>query len=244
MALGLALVAVAELSRLREASALEFGPEVKDLGLRGSPNLEALSLIRPDLILSSNYYSFVEPQLSRVAPVFSRPLFVAGEPVLPKALSLITELGQATDAQNATEVRARIERRFDALARKLSPHAARPLLLLSFGDARHVQVYGADSLYGSTLTRLGLINAWSDATKFGFNAPVPLTRLAEFPEAEFVIVGPVPMAAQPALANSVLWASLPPVRAGRLHALPDDNPFGGVPSALAFAENLTRSLLT
>ncbi|WP_460273331.1 iron-siderophore ABC transporter substrate-binding protein [Celeribacter sp. ULVN23_4] len=242
-ALGLTPVAIAELTRLKEASAMTFDPSIRDLGLRGAPNLEALSLTRPDLILSSNYYSFVEPQLSRVAPVFSRPLFVAGEPVLPKALSVISELAQTLGFDTGDRVRAGYEERLKDHAQTLAP-ITRPTLLFSFGDARHVQVYGADSLYGSTLAALGLTNAWGEGTQFGFNAPVPLTRLAEFAEAQFVIVGPVPVAARQALENSVLWRALSPVRAGRLVHLPDNNPFGGAPSALYFADNLTEALTT
>lgn len=75
-ALDLPLVAVAEKRQFLRGTAVTLPPGCADVGLRGSPNLEALSLVAPDLILSSNFYSFVEPQLGRIAPVFTQNMFI------------------------------------------------------------------------------------------------------------------------------------------------------------------------
>ena len=98
------------------------------------------------------------------------------------------------------------------------------------------------SRFGSTLTRLGLRNAWTEGTQFSFLAPVPVERLATMPDARLVIVGAVPPEARRALSRSVLWQALPQVAERRVHHLPEVNAFGGVPAALRFARLLSQAL--
>ncbi|MFG6591903.1 iron-siderophore ABC transporter substrate-binding protein [Sulfitobacter sp. 1A12157] len=193
--------------------------------------------------MSSNFYSFVEPQLGRIAPVITQNMFIPTEPALPKALSALETLAIQLDrGANGHRVRRDYETAFDALRARATRFAGRPCLVMTVGDARHVQIYGSDSLYGGVLPRIGLTNAWGGDTEFGFNAPVPLAKLVDFPHAQLVVAGPVPLVARRALAQSALWAALPPVRAGRVAYLPDRMPFGGAPSALRFATHLVTAL--
>lgn len=242
-ALGLPLAALAEKRQFMRVGAITPPDTCADLGLRGAPNLEALSRVAPDLILSSNFYSFVEPQLERIAPVYTRQIFVANDPALPKVLvaleALADHLGLGTRGQ---ETRAQFEAAFNQVARRAAIFADRPFILMTVGDARHVQIYGADSIYGGALAQIGLTNAWAGGTEFGFNAPVPLSKLIAFPEAHLVLVGAVPMIARRALRQSALWYALAPVRAGRVFPVNDATPFGGAPSALRFADHLVTAL--
>ncbi|MCP3881927.1 MAG: iron-siderophore ABC transporter substrate-binding protein, partial [Sulfitobacter sp.] len=75
-------------------------------------------------------------------------------------------------------------------------------------------------------------------------APVPLSRLIDFPQAHLVIAGALPVTARRAIGQSALWSALPPVRAGRVSYLPDQMPFGGAPSGLRFASHLVTALET
>ncbi len=245
-AIGHIPVAGTELIRFRvESPEILLPKETLDLGLRGTPNFEQLRFAAPDLILSSPFYTRHEDALTTVAPVFSLPFFVRGEPSLPHALDAIEALAERLgDPASGHRARQNAETQFDRIAARLKPHADRPVMLIDFGDARHFRAFGFDSLYGSTLTRLGLANAWQDGTQFSFAAPVPLDRLADMPDASFVIVSPVPLEARAQLQRSVLWNALPQVRAGRVHQLFATNAFGGVPSALAFAEGLAEALAT
>ncbi len=62
-------VAAAELVLFREVAVEPAVPaSVIDLGLRGTPNFEALKLARPDLIFNSAFYAWVEPRLAEIAP--------------------------------------------------------------------------------------------------------------------------------------------------------------------------------
>lgn len=244
IALGHMPVAGAELIRYRaDVGDPVIPPSVVDLGLRGSPNFELLQLVRPDLILSSPYYTQYEARLKAIAPVLSLAFFVKGEPPLPRAFAALTDLGQAIGdpaaARHATDTATA---RLDGIAARLAPFRDRPLVLIDIGDGRHMRVFGFDSLFGSTLVRLGLTNGRNQPTAFNFMAPVPLETLAETPEARVVVIGPPPLAARRALRGSVLWRALPPVAENRVYLLPGLNPFGAIPSALRFAEVLEQAL--
>lgn len=243
-AIGHMPAAACELIRFRAEAVTPAIPSgVIDLGLRGAPNLELLQLVRPTLILSSAFYVQAEPRLRRIAPVLAPSLYEPGQPPLPRLMDALDALAAAVGQPDAgAQARAAAERRLDAAADRLRPAADRPIALVDIGDARHMRVFGADSLFGSTLARLGLTNAWTAGTQFSFLAPVPIEALALMPEVRLVIVRPVPPDVQLGLARSVLWRRLPPVAAGRVHRLPATNAFGGVPAALRFAETLADAL--
>lgn len=244
IAIGHAPVAAAELIRFREDVSQGFLPAgITDLGLRGAPNYELLQLSRPDLILSSPYYTHYEARLRAIAPVLSLPFFTPGEPPLPKALAALGLLAEAVgDANAGSRARNRAEAALTAGAQALRRHADRPICLVEIGDARHMRVFGFDSLFGSSAERLGLRNAWEDGTAFSFLAPVPLEELARMPDSRLVVVGPVPPQARRALAGSLLWRALPQVADRRLYQLPRMNAFGAVPAALHFARALRAAL--
>ena len=244
VALGHMPVAACELIRFR-ADAVEpaIAAEVVDLGLRGAPNFELLQLTRPDLILTSPYYTRYEDRLASLAPVLNLPFHIPAEPPLPKAFAALHALAEAIgDPQAAVHAEARAEAELDRRSAGLSDFADRPVCLVNIGDARHLRAFGFDSLFGSTLGRLGLRNAWTEGTQFSFLAPVPVERLATMPDARLVIVGAVPPEARRALNRSVLWQALPQVAEKRVYHLPEVNAFGGVPAALRFARLLSQAL--
>ncbi|MDB6180376.1 iron-siderophore ABC transporter substrate-binding protein [Paracoccus fistulariae] len=243
VAIGHMPVAACELIRFREDAISPAIPDdVVDLGLRGAPNFELLQLTRPDLILTSPYYIRYQTRLQTLAPVVNLPFYTPQEPPLPKAVAALHTLAEAVEDDPAGDRAAdRAQTELDQLARRLRPFSDRPVALVHIGDARHVQAFGHDSLFGSTLTRLALQNAWNEATAFSFMAPVPLERLASMHEARLVIVGQIPPPALHGLRRSVLWRALPPVAGGRLYLLPDVNAFGAVPAALRFARLLTEA---
>lgn len=246
VAIGHMPVAACELIRFRADAVTPGIPgDVVDLGLRGSPNFELLQLVRPDLILTSPYYTALEPRMRAIAPVMSLPFYVPGEPPLPNALSALTGLAEAVgDRAAGIAARDRAGAALDAAAARLRAHDGRPVCIINIGDARHFRAFGEDSLFGSVATRIGLRNAWRQPTQFAFLAPVPMETLADFPDATLVIVSDVPVAARAALSRSVLWRALPAVAAGRVHVLPDVSAYGGVLAGLRFAELISAALTT
>lgn len=246
VALGVMPVAATELIQFRKDAVEPSIPnEVIDLGLRGAPNFELLHLSRPDLILISPFYTRYVGRLETVAPVFSLPFYVKGEPPFAKALAAVSALGEKLGRrEEAQKVLDETARSLEAMRQRLAAFATRPTYIINIGDARHFRAFGDDSMFGDVLARLGLPNAWRDRSQFTFAAPVPLENLAETPEARIVIVSDVPVEARESLRNSVIWRSLTPVRENRVVMLDNINPYGGITAGMRFARVLTEALTT
>lgn len=246
VALGVTPVAATELIQFRKDAVEPPVPaEVTDLGLRGAPNFELLHLSRPDLILISPFYTRYTGRLEAIAPVFSLPFYVKGEPPFAKALSAVSALGKKLGKiDEAQKVLDETARSLETMRERLAAFAARPTYIINIGDARHFRAFGADSMFGDILDRLGLPNAWKDRSQFTFAAPVPLENLAETPEARIVIVSDIPVEARQSLRNSVIWQSLTPVRENRVTMLENINPYGGITAGMRFARLLTEALTT
>lgn len=245
MALGVTPIAATELIKFRTNAVEPVIPEsVADLGLRGSPNFELLYLLKPDLILISPFYTRYQAQLEAIAPVFSLPFYNKGEPPFEKALKAVSALGEKLGRQEqAAAVLRQQEQTLARIKTALAPFAARPTYVINIGDARHFRAFGADSMFGDILARLGLQNAWIDRSRYTFAAPVPLEKLAERPDATIVLLSDIPVEARNSLQNSMIWRSLAPVRENRVIHLANINPFGGITAGMRFARLLHDGLL-
>lgn len=246
MALGVTPIAATELIQFRK-TAMEpvIPPQVVDLGLRGSPNFELLHLLKPDLILISPFYARYEASLARIAPTLSLPFYTPGEPPFKKSLAAVTALGRALGRDTeARAVLAQCERDLAHMREALSGHGDRPTYLVNIGDARHVRIFGADSMFGDMLARLGLPNAWTDRSRFTFAAPVPIEDLAARDDARIVIVSDIPVEARSDLRQSMIWKSLPAVQQDRVIMLDNINPYGGITAGMRFARLLSQALLS
>ncbi|MFC7067163.1 iron-siderophore ABC transporter substrate-binding protein [Brucella rhizosphaerae] len=246
MVLGVTPTAVTELIRFREDAVEPAIPaSVIDLGLRGSPNFELLYLLKPDLILSSPFYTRHEDALKSIAPVMSLPFYVRGEGPYAKSLEAVSELGRKLDLNaKAVEVLNNQANFLFDTKEALKPFASRPTYLINIGDARHFRAFGNDSMFGDILERLGLPNAWTDRSRYTFAAPVPLENLAANPDARIIIISEIPVESRNSLRNSVIWQSLKPVREGRVYMLDNINPYGGITAGLRFARLLKEALQT
>ncbi|OAE49454.1 iron-siderophore ABC transporter substrate-binding protein [Agrobacterium tumefaciens] len=245
VALGVMPVAATELIQFRAGAVEPTLPRsVADLGLRGAPNFELLQLSRPDLILISPFYTRYTSRLETIAPVFSLPFYVRGEPPFGKALAAVTALGQRLDrTEEAKRVLAETEAALQTMRARLAAFSGRPTYVINIGDARHFRAFGSDSMFGDILGRLGLANAWVNRSQFTFAAPVPIENLAASPEARIVIVSDIPVEARESLRNSAIWRALPAVRDGRVVELANVAPYGGITAGMRFARLLTEAML-
>jgi iron complex transport system substrate-binding protein len=244
LALGIAPVAAPELLQFHEVAVEPAVPSgVTDLGLRGTVNFELLLLSRPELIYSSSFYVSSEPRLLRIAPVERFSIYVPGrspyEPAAAMMRSIGTRLGKSDAAERYI---AETEAELAGLRERLTPHATRPVIPINLGDARHFRVFGADSMFGEVLKRLGLANAWTEPTSYSAMAPVGLEALARVPEAWIAMIPPAPPDAERVLAASAFWKALPNVREGRVLTLDPINPYGALPAARRFARFLVEAL--
>jgi ABC-type Fe3+-hydroxamate transport system substrate-binding protein len=244
LALGVVPAAASELIQYRS---LVVEPElpgtVADLGLRGSPNFEMLRQVAPDLIVISQFYDYQRPQLERIGPVLSLPVYEAGTPPYALVESSTLRLGEALGI--AGTARAYVDGAAGEIARRreaLGPHRGRPVFVISLGDSRHFRAFGGDSMLGELLGRLGLENAWSDTTSYSAAAPVGIEALARVPEAGIIIVEPSPPEVARGLPRNAIWNALPAVREGRVSSIAPVNHFGGLPSARRFARLIEAAM--
>ena len=244
LALGIEVVAGAELMLYRKfVIEPALPPQIADLGLRGSINFEVLRRAAPSLILSSPWYTRLEPNLSRIAPVLSMRIHERGRDPYDAAEVAALELGRRFGRQAAAA--ALIEGTRDALAATVGALSVRPkspIFVITIGDPRHFRIFGADSMVGAVLKRLGLANAWEQPTSYSVQAPVDIVALADRPDAAIAILAPIPADARRLLPESAIWRNLPAVRAGRVMVLEPVNHFGGLPAARRLARLLGTAL--
>lgn len=244
LAIGIPVVAAAELLLYRKfVIEPALPPGIADLGLRGSINFEVLRRATPGLILSSPWYTRLEPNLRRIAPVLSMRIHERGRDPYEAAEAAARELGHRFGREAAAEALIRETR--EALAATAGMLAARPrppLFVITIGDPRHFRVFGADSMVGTVVKRLGLANAWERQTSYSVQAPVDIVALADSPDAAIAILAPVPDDARRLLPESAIWRNLPAVRAGRVTVLDPVNHFGGLPAARRLARLLGAAL--
>lgn len=246
IALGVVPAAASEIRQYRKIVMEPAMPDgVADIGLRGTPNMEMLRLVAPDVIVISQFYEYQRPLLERIAPVESLPSYEAGRPPFDIAVASTRRLGTLLARREAAEgIVGSVAADIDAASRLLAGHADRPMIAISLGDSRHFRAFGADSMFGDVLKRLGLRNAWTDPTSYSAAAPVPLEALARVPDASIVVVEPLPPEVGRALPDNALWQALPAVRERRVAILPPINHFGGLPSAARFARLLAAAART
>ena len=244
LALGCDVVAAPELRQFREVAIEPFVPEtVADLGLRGLPNLETLSFAKPDVIFNSNFYAWADPLLSGIAPTHNLGIYLPGEdPYVMAEKAAVVVGGHLQITPNAEAYVAGTANRLESLRQTLSKGDRRSVLPINIGDARHYRVFGSDSMFGSTLTRLGLENAWQGHTAYSAAAPMGIETLASMPDAWIILIPPHPLDAIAALDRSAFWNALPAVREQRVITLGSINHYGALPAALRFAEELSKGL--
>ncbi|MFG6667776.1 ABC transporter substrate-binding protein [Halomonas sp. HNIBRBA4712] len=214
---------------------------VVDLGLRQQPNFELMAQAPPEGFLISPMFEGLTSKLSRLAPVTSFALYTQGEETWPEILRFTRELGEKTHRE--AQAAALIDET-EALMARLAEQApaTAPLLMVQFMDARHVRVFGANSLYNAVLERLGIDNAWQEDTNAWGFALTGIEALARFPDATLLIVDPIPAGVEDQLARSGLWQRLPAIEENRVIRLAPVWSFGALPSAQRFARELMQAL--
>lgn len=212
-----------------------------DMGLRTQPNLELLAQAPPEQTLISPMFSGLTPRLERIAPVTSFALYSPGTDTWQEMQTLTRQLGELTEHQPQAEALIAETQALMTTLRESRP-ASPPLLMVQFMDARHVRVFGENSLYNAVLEQLELPNAWDQSTNaWGFSL-VGIEALAAHPDAQLVVVEPLPTGVEEPLTKSGLWQHLPSVREDRVITLSPVWSFGALPSAQRFARTLVTAL--
>lgn len=242
LALGLSPIASAENELYRESVREPKLPAtVLELGLRSEPNLELLQQLQPDLILLGSDQSVLQPRLNAIAPteIFeTRDHGTPIEQVAQLTLDVATRIQRLAAGEQYLTSAWQIFS--DAHSRCAHLNVA-PLHVISVIDERRALVFGQGSLFDDVLVRLGLHNAWLTATNGWGYATIGFEQLAEQPDAQLVYFNAAP-GLEPRLANNPLWRNLPSVLSGHAIKLPEVLFYGGMPSAVSFAQLLAEHL--
>ncbi|MEM1076195.1 MAG: ABC transporter substrate-binding protein [Pseudomonadota bacterium] len=237
----IAVVAAADWPRFVVEPALPA--TTADLGLQQEINFELLAYLSPDVVLISPFLQRFAPQFERIAATINLSIYEdTGAPLALResvTRDLGTYLGLDTEASRFLSETAADLGDLAARAASLPP---RPILVVTFVDARHVRVYGPASLFHNVLSRLGMQNAWNrEVGYFGFDM-VGIEELATIGDAHLVTFDPVPAGVLPRLAESPIWSQLDFARFDRISILPPVLMFGALPSALRFGHLLIDEL--
>lgn len=244
ISLGVAPLAVADTKGYHDwvaAPALPTG--TLDLGSRGEPNLELVSLLRPDLIATAYGYGLDESTFTRIAPLVTVPFYDGTGQPYQQAEAETRTLGAVLGREReAEDVIARTNATISRVKATLASRQKQPIAVVSMFDDRHVRIYGKGGLFQDIFDRIGLENGWTaETSSWGFST-VGIDALAAIGNTQLVTLDPIPAHIRIRIDHSSLWANLPCVKAGKVVTIPPVWPFGGLAAAARFASLLEAAL--
>ncbi|MNI29166.1 Iron(3+)-hydroxamate-binding protein FhuD precursor [compost metagenome] len=152
-------------------------------------------------------------------------------------------MAQLLNLQTAAE---RHLAQYDTVIASLKPRfihrGARPVLLTSLLDSRHMLVFGPNSLFQDVLDEYGIPNAWQGETNFWGSTAVGIDRLAAYKDVDVLCFDHGNDKEMDALMSTPLWQAMPFVRAGRFQRVPAVWFYGATLSAMHFARILDTAL--
>ena len=245
--LGLPVTGVADASGYRTwVGAPPLPQEVRDVGLRIEPNLEALSGLAPDLILGTDQQIDMAARLGAIAPTVIGDQFSAGHDNAEAARRTYRRLAAAFGKSELAERRlSEIDTAMAAAGDRVRAAwggKVPPVLPVRLLTSTTVRIHGTNSMATAALRGMGLAPAAEGpATDWGFTL-APVEALADYPDAAIVHFDP--FGGKEALFASPLWQAIPAVAAGRFAVADPAWTFGGVVSLGVLADRLADALVT
>ena len=224
----------------------ELPEGVANVGTRVAPSLEAISELKPDLIVTSSEMAPVANLLERIAPTYVVSVYKQGSRPFEKASDMLTTLGEMLNREErAKAVLNDIDQTLQTQRRRLENAGLteRPVALVNFLDNRHVRVYAPNGLFQSALDALGLENAWPHTGNYWGFSVVGLEAIAPYQDSRIVVISPTLPGLSDTLANSPFWTYLPPVQRDQVYQIDPVWPFGGVFPVKRLATLLAEGLL-
>ena len=216
---------------------------VPDVGLRGSPSLETIAALEPDLILTNALNANMQARLQAIAPTLDNPTFTSAKTPLANAAVAARLLGDWLGrGAEATALIADADARIARARARLPLRPHRPLLAGQMVDLRHLTIYGQGSLFHDVLVALGLRNAYAGPTSQWGHATRAIADLPELLPADILLIAPLPSGIDGLLAGPSFLASLLAQRDGRVYRLPPAWIYGDLTSAARFAELVADAL--
>ncbi|USD67613.1 ABC transporter substrate-binding protein [Vibrio sp. SCSIO 43136] len=242
IALGVTPVASAQQSDYNDwVKSPQIPSSTVDIGLRTQPNLELLSELQLDTIFLSPRFSSLEHRLSEIAAVKILGLYKAGDVDWVSVSQFTRRLASEVGALKQAEQLISDSERTLSLLKGQLPKELPPVLLIQFMDAKHVRVFGDNSIYQVALEQLGVDNAWNGSTNaWGFN----LTGVDALQgiSGQIVVIEPFPAGVFEHLADDQYWQYLVQTSGYPIKTTEPTWSFGALPSAVRFAQLLASTL--
>ncbi|MEW2632650.1 iron-siderophore ABC transporter substrate-binding protein [Streptomyces sp. NPDC048389] len=235
-------------------TAVPLKNEPKDIGTRGEPSMDTIAGLSPDLIVAStDLPPAAVKQLRKVAPVLEVRSADASDPLgqMTENLDLIAK------ATGTTAQAEKIKKDFDtkiAEGRKALADAGLGGAKYAFADGYvvsnqvSIRPFTSGSLIGAVNEKLGLKNAWTVKGDESYGlASTDVEGLTTLGDVQFAYIGndgdkdSTPFTG--ALAKDKVWTSLPFVKKGNVHRLPDGIwMFGGPESMNQYIDSVVAAL--
>ncbi|MDP2696974.1 iron-siderophore ABC transporter substrate-binding protein [Thalassospira sp.] len=246
LALGVAPVAIPEADGYRIWVVEPSLPEqFTDLGTRREPNFEALRESRPDAILISSEISMAYDKLSAFAPTLAYSIYNTDEPAIDRAEALMRYLGKLTGKEHEAEtVIKSANDRIAVAAERIRQTVGddKKFAIVRILDESHFRIHGEKSLFGSTLIRMGFENTWQGEVNSWAFYNGEVSDLAKMGDVQFAYIEPIAPTTKVKLLDTALWKTMPFVRNNQVYAVPSSWTFGGLMSAVRFAEQLADTI--
>lgn len=236
-------------------TAVPLKNDPRDIGTRGEPSMDTVAGLSPDLIVATDDLpAAAVKQLRKVAPVLEVRAADAADPIgrMTGNLDLIARATGTT--KRAEKLKKGFEAKLDQ-GRKALADAGLGGAKYAFADGYvtsnqvSIRPFTSGSLIGAVNEKLGLKNAWTvkgdKSYGLGSTDVEGLTKLGK--DVEFAYIGSdgdktsTPFTG--VLAKDKVWTSLPFVKKGNVHRLPDGIwMFGGPESMNQYVDSVVDAL--
>ncbi|MET9833979.1 iron-siderophore ABC transporter substrate-binding protein [Streptomyces sp. NPDC006385] len=237
-------------------SAVPLKNEPKEIGTRGEPSMDTIASLKPDLIVAStDLPAAAVKQMRKVAPVLEVRSADASDPIgqMKENVDLIAK------ATGTTEQAEKLKDGFDAKVaegKKALADAGLAGAEFAFADGYvvsnqvSVRPFTSGSLIGAVSEELGLKNAWTvkGDKDYGLGS-TDVEGLTKLGDVQFAYIAndgdksSTPFTENGVLAKDKVWTSLPFVKKGNVHRLPDGIwMFGGPESMNQYIDTLVAAL--
>ncbi|MER7893199.1 iron-siderophore ABC transporter substrate-binding protein [Micromonospora sp. NPDC094482] len=233
-------------------SAAKLDPSVKDVGTRGEPSVDSIVALQPDLVvMEDDRGANLVTQLEKYVPV----LVAKGSDAADNLGRMRADLNMIAKAVGKTAEAEKLLADFDtALAdgkKKIADAGAagRPFVIADGwkeGSTVSIRMFGQGSLVSQIGIQLGLTNAWTGKTDaawgLGQTDVEGLTGLKDPNLHFFYNASDGTDVFADGLAGNAIWTSLPFVKQGNLHRLPNGIwTFGGPLSGKQYIDQLVKT---
>ncbi|MDG4798790.1 iron-siderophore ABC transporter substrate-binding protein [Micromonospora sp. WMMD1082] len=233
-------------------SAAKLDADVKDVGTRGEPSIDSIVALQPDLvIMEDDRGANVISQLEKYVPV----LVAKGTDASDNLGRLRTDLNMIATAVGKTAEAEKLLADFDAAIadgkKKIADAGAagKPFVIADGwkeGSTVSIRMFGQGALVSQIGIALGLTNAWEGKTDEAWGlgqTDVEGLTVLKSPDLHFFYnASDGTDVFADGLAGNAIWTSLPFVKQGNLHRMPDGIwTFGGTLSGKQYIDQFVNT---